>query len=70
MIFPNPVSHSFRLNGFDGVEKVELYSMEGKLIQTIESQNNEFDVAHLPQSNYLLKFRTKSQTFNLKLIKI
>ncbi len=70
MIFPNPVSNSFRLNGFDGVEKVELYSMEGKLIQTIESQNNEFDIAHLPQSNYLLKFRTKSQTFNLKLIKI
>jgi hypothetical protein len=70
MIFPNPVSHSFRLTGFDVVEKVELYSMEGKMIQTIEGQNNEFYIAHLPQSNYLLKFRTKYQTFNLKLFKI
>jgi hypothetical protein len=70
MIFPNPVSQSFKLNGFNGMEKVELYSMEGKLILTLEGQNNEFDVSFLPQSNYLLKIKTKTQTYNLKLTKI
>lgn len=70
MIFPNPVSQSFKLNGFSGIEKVELYSTEGKLIQSVESQNNEFNISHLPRSNYLLKIKTKTQTHNIKLIKI
>jgi hypothetical protein len=70
MIFPNPVSQSFQLNGFIDAEKVELHSLEGKVILTLDSKKNEFDISDLPPSNYLLKITTKTQTYNLKLIKI
>ena len=70
MIYPNPVSQSFFLIGFDEVKSIQLFSMEGKIIQTIEIQNNEFNISHLPVSNYLLKFYSKGQPHFIKLIKI
>ncbi|MFM7666718.1 MAG: T9SS type A sorting domain-containing protein, partial [Bacteroidota bacterium] len=69
-IFPNPVSQSFQLSGFIDAETVELHSLEGKVILTLDSKKNEFDISDLPPSNYLLKITTKTQTYNLKLIKI
>ena len=70
IIYPNPVSESFFFIGFDDVKSIELFSMEGKIIETIEIQNNEFNISHLPVSNYLLKLYSKGQPHFIKLIKI
>ena len=68
-IYPNPVINTFSISGFNDIETIELYSMEGKLIQEIDNQNNNFDISHLSRSNYLVKFSANNQIFYLKLMK-
>jgi hypothetical protein len=68
-IYPNPVINTFSISGFNEIETIELYSMEGKLIQQIDNQNNNFDISHLSRSNYLVKFSANNQIFYMKLMK-
>jgi hypothetical protein len=69
LIYPNPVINIFSISGFNDIETIELYSMEGKLIQQIDKHNNSFDISHLSRSNYLVKFSANNQIFYMKLMK-
>jgi hypothetical protein len=69
LVYPNPVINIFSISGFNDIETIELYSMEGKLIQQIDKHNNSFDISHLSRSNYLVKFSANNQIFYMKLMK-
>lgn len=65
-IWPNPVSETLNLNG--DMSQVQIFSMDGRLVMTLEEGTKTVDVNSLATGCYLLKAtlkdgRTTSQTF-------
>ena len=70
-IYPNPVSNILTIVASDGkkVNKIQLYSMDGKMILDQQIQNNQLDLSNLLQGTYILK-TDFSKTTNFKIIKL
>ena len=66
-ISPNPVHEAFILRNLNGKENLHIYSLDGKLLKSVEaSENQMIDISDLPIGIYLVK--TERQT--LKMIKL
>lgn len=71
-ISPNPVKSSFRIDGFDKIESVQVYDNSGKLIKIFDDSSvskNYFDVSRLKTGNYVIMIKTDKETLSKKLIK-
>lgn len=55
-IFPNPTSNVLYIKGIDESVKVDIYSIDGKLLKTIQPKNNTIPL-NLSPSVYLLKIQ-------------
>tara|TARA_B110000503_G_C7128705_1_gene405849 strand:- start:65 stop:985 length:921 start_codon:yes stop_codon:yes gene_type:complete len=69
-VFPNPITNTFMLNKF--VERVEIYNLIGKLIETFEGDFEKevrFDISHLSPGLYLTHIKSNKETITRKLIK-
>lgn len=67
-IYPNPVKNTININSQDKVSAYEIYSLDGKKLQTGQKENfTQIDVSKLVNGNYILKLQTKSgeQTFTI-----
>ena len=63
----NPVHDAFMLRNLNGKETISIYSLDGKLMKSVEaSENQMIDISSLPIGVYLVK--TERQT--LKMIKL
>jgi len=64
-VFPNPVQTKMTVYGVDKDAKINLYSMEGTLLQTIPAQENStvIDVASLQKGLYLLQVGKRALKF-------
>ena len=66
-LMPNPVHDAVKLIGLDGVQTVNIYAIDGRLMQSFEATSDQtIDVSGLPIGLYLV--RTQSTT--LKMIKL
>lgn len=69
-LFPNPASNVVRVEGIPTNEdhKIEILSMSGKLISSINRPTNLLDVSELQSGAYLLKVETRSGRATSKLL--
>lgn len=68
-ISPNPVTNIVTITPSDKTEinKIMLFSMDGKMVMEREIENNQIDLTDLPIGSYILK--TDYSESNFKLIK-
>ena len=66
-LMPNPAHDAVKLTGLDGVQTVNIYAIDGRLMQSFEATADQtIDISGLPIGLYLV--RTQSTT--LKMIKL
>ena len=53
LIWPNPGNGSFNLKG--GLKEIQIFDLNGRLVQDIESPTEFINLDHLPPGKYLLK---------------
>ena len=69
-LYPNPARDYFIINSDEQINEIEIYSIDGKLIQTITNlAENKIDVTHLISSLYFIKISNSKFSKTIKLIK-
>lgn len=68
-IFPNPSSNDFTVI-LDGMLSVSVFTLEGKLLRTLEASGNECHIESLPNGVYLLEINTKDGVIANKIVKM
>ena len=64
-VFPNPVHTTLTITGADAGSKIDLYGVNGTLLQSVPAQSNatDIDVSSLESGTYFLRVGTKSIKF-------
>lgn len=70
-IFPNPVLDIININSSQNISSIQIYSISGALIKTVEINNNvvQLDLNDLNSGIYFLKNNTEGNTKMYKIIK-
>lgn len=68
-IYPNPVVDQLNIKTDDTLKSVQIYSLDGKLLRTIEGNNNKVDFRNYPKGTYLVKIETNKSVTSQKVIK-
>ena len=68
-IFPNPSSSSFTI-AFEGVKRVSIYSVDGRLVKAFEVKTTEYRIDDLERGVYLVRMETSNETFVQKIVKM
>lgn len=68
-IFPNPTSDDVTIQ-CEGMSRIEVYSIDGKLIQTIEVEDDSYQLKDLEQGTYTLRITNGNETFVRKVVKM
>lgn len=69
-VFPNPSNGTFNVNSDTPIDLIEIYSLDGKLIQTLKTDNENLSpikINNLTNGTYLLKI-IQSEKYSLKKI--
>jgi len=66
-LYPNPSNSMFQLETELQIENVELYSLQGQLVKTFETQN-QYNISDLTKGVYLVKINSQEGTANKTLI--
>ena len=69
LLYPNPVSNHLSIASDAGIEKTEIYSLSGMLLQRTAQDVRSIDMSHLSKGNYLVKVYTERAVFNQVIIK-
>ena len=68
-VFPNPSSGSFTIL-CEGVKRVSIYSVDGRLVKTFEVKETECRIDDLERGIYLVRMETSNETFVQKIVKM
>ena len=68
-IYPNPCTDQIIVTGNTGIEKVSIFSCDGRLLISTENKSRVIPVKELPQGVYIVKIRNKTKEQTFKLIK-
>ena len=68
-VFPNPSSGSFTIL-CEGVKRVSIYSVDGRLVKTFEVKATECRIDDLERGIYLVRMETSNETFVQKIVKM
>ncbi len=69
-VYPNPASENFRIVSKSQIDKVFIYTSEGKLISETAYQNGtSIDIKNLDQGIYFVKMQSAGQFKTVRLIK-
>ena len=69
-LYPNPITESFQINGFEGIGAMTTSDLNGKTILTKQVIGNEsISVGTLPKGLYILKVITNEGTIERKVVK-
>jgi len=66
-IYPNPSSGIFMFKGMEINTRIEVYSMEGKLVSQTISKKNVLDLSFLKKGTYTVRFRNNNVSFAKKI---
>ncbi|MEN8126077.1 MAG: right-handed parallel beta-helix repeat-containing protein [Bacteroidota bacterium] len=71
LVFPNPVTNSFRLSSNDlNIKKLELYDIQGKLIKSFENKDS-YSIEGIEKGIYILNIKTvEGNNIYKKIIKL
>jgi aminopeptidase N len=71
IVFPNPFSDqiSISVHGNEGIQKMRLFSISGKLIQENSGQIRDYSFSYLPDGIYLVEITTSKSIFLQKIVK-
>ncbi len=70
IIYPNPATSYFTVNGLEDVANVSVFNLNGKVLFSTQLSNSEtVAVDDLPKGFYILRINTKGGTVERKLIK-
>lgn len=68
-VYPNPTTHIFAVNGFDGIATVEIFNITGELKMKYTTEaNRSISVGNLTKGLYVLKISTTSGIVSKKLV--
>jgi len=68
-LYPNPITESFQINGFEGLATMTISDLNGKAILTKQVISNEsISVGTLPKGMYILKVITNEGTIERKVV--
>ncbi|MEY8848284.1 endonuclease [Psychroserpens sp. XS_ASV72] len=67
-IYPNPTTNRLYFSGMDGLSKVEVLSIEGRIVKSFDVQNRSHLDLAIPQGLYVLKFSNNSQQIFKKVL--
>lgn len=67
IIYPNPASEKVYIKG-NGINSIELYSLEGKKLDIQLNADQSMNVSNLPKGIYILKVQTENSITTKKLI--
>lgn len=70
LVYPNPVLNSLNIVSDSWVEKVEIYSLTGILVQRTEANIKTIDMSSLNRGTYLIMVFTEQGLFRQTIIKI
>lgn len=68
-ISPNPVKDYIFINGADQLLKASIYTINGSLVQTLNTLNNKINVSNLSQGMYILVVQTDKGITQNKFVK-
>lgn len=68
-IYPNPVIDQLTIKTDETLKSVQVYSIDGKLLKTIEGNNNKVDFRTYPKGTYFVKIETNKSVTSQKVIK-
>jgi hypothetical protein len=71
IIYPNPVVSKLSLQAEHSILRVQLYDLNGSLIQNLEfnSEAASIDMSYLPRGIYLIKVITSGEIYTRKIVK-
>lgn len=68
LVHPNPITNSFSISGIEQLVSLSLKDMSGKLIKTLDVQENNYSVSTLTSGVYFLEVRDENRTYMIKVI--
>jgi hypothetical protein len=68
-IYPNPTSDKLFIKTDGKIEKIDIFSADGKLIRFLVPKDNSIDISDLPLGNYIIRLLTKDGYVYKKVIK-
>jgi len=69
IIAPNPVAEVLTIKSGLDISKADLFTTDGRLLQSYKVAGNKCDVSDLPAGIYLVKMHSGNDVFNAKIIK-
>ena len=69
-IYPNPTSGLLHLDQVEDGQSVDIYNMQGVLVDSKTTQLHQIDVTHLPQGMYIIELKSQRTSERFKLIKV
>ncbi|GAB1404754.1 hypothetical protein MASR1M74_19330 [Lentimicrobium sp.] len=67
-LYPNPVSTRLFLEG-SSVDVIEVYSLSGKMMLSVERPNGFLDLGELESGMYLLRVKSSQQVTTYRVVK-
>lgn len=68
-LYPNPVVDQLNIKTDDIIRSVQIYTLDGKLLKTIQGNATVVDFKNYPKGSYLLKIETDKSVTSQKVIK-
>lgn len=69
-IYPNPAKDIVQIKNMESLDKIMIFSSEGKLLKEIQQPNeNQFSVAEFPKGIYLIQLISGNKIHSYKIIK-
>lgn len=69
-IYPNPTSGLLHLDQVEDGQSVDIYNMQGVLVDSKTTRLHPIDVTHLPQGMYIIELKSQRTSERFKLIKV
>lgn len=67
-VYPNPTSTRLNIDGLENIQRIEVYSLNGSLVQSFMSENS-IDVSALHKGYYFLKIYTDKDVYSSRFLK-
>lgn len=68
-VYPNPTSHSFKIDTDSALQKVTLINLSGAIVEEWSGLQTIFDIQHLQEGMYLLDIQTDKGRTQRKILK-
>ena len=68
-VYPNPSTGDFTV-ACEGIQAISVFSVDGKLLKTIEVSGNEYRIENLPKGVYMLKIDMENGVIVNKIVKL